>query len=90
MKIKICLSQKPLGHFNQMLYVSFYFHKNKIYKCDAGHMTKMAAMPIYCKSLQKSSSPEPVDRFPGNFVVCSDDDFWLTLTDFMARPNFVK
>ena len=24
-----------------------------------GHMTKMAAMPIYGKNLQKSSSPEP-------------------------------
>ena len=28
-----------------------------------GHMTKMAAMPIYGKTLQKSSSPEPVGRF---------------------------
>ena len=25
-----------------------------------GHMTKMAAMPIYCKNLQKFLSPEPV------------------------------
>ena len=25
-----------------------------------GHMTKMAAMPIYGKNLKKSSSPEPV------------------------------
>ena len=29
-----------------------------------GHMTKMAAMPIYGKTLQKSSSPEPAGRFP--------------------------
>ena len=29
-----------------------------------GHMTKMAAMPIYGKNLQKSSSPEPAGRFP--------------------------
>ena len=29
-----------------------------------GHMTKMAAMPIYGKNLKKSSSPEPVGRFP--------------------------
>ena len=28
-----------------------------------GHMTKMAAMPIYGKNLKKSSSPEPVGRF---------------------------
>ena len=29
-----------------------------------GHMTKMAAMPIYGKNLRKSSSPEPAGRFP--------------------------
>ena len=29
-----------------------------------GHMTKMAAMPIYGKNLTKSSSPEPAGRFP--------------------------
>ena len=34
-----------------------------------GHMTKMAAMPIYGKNLQKSSSPEPAGRFPRNLVV---------------------
>ena len=27
-----------------------------------GHMTIMAAMPIYGKNLKKSSSPEPVDQ----------------------------
>ena len=35
-----------------------------------GHMTKMAAMPIYGKNLQNSSPPKPVDRFPRN-LVCS-------------------
>ena len=29
---------------------------------ELGHMTKMAAMPIYGKNLKKSSSPEPIDR----------------------------
>ena len=29
-----------------------------------GHMTKMAAMPIYGENLKKSSSPEPAGRFP--------------------------
>ena len=38
-----------------------------------GHMTKMAAMPIYGKNLKKSSSPEPVGRFPRN-LVCSIGD----------------
>ena len=27
-----------------------------------GHMTNMAAMPIYGKNVKKSSSPEPLDR----------------------------
>ena len=39
----------------------------------SGHMTKMAAMPIFGKNLKKSSSPEPAGRFPRNFV-CSTGD----------------
>ena len=31
-----------------------------MYINNSGHMTKMAAMPIYGKNLQISSSPEPV------------------------------
>ena len=31
----------------------------KIYANCYGHMTKMADMPIYGKTLEKSSSPEP-------------------------------
>ena len=31
----------------------------KVYSNGPGHMTKMAAMPIYGKNLNKSSSPEP-------------------------------
>ena len=42
----------------------------KIYTNELGHMTNMAAMPIYGKNLNKSSSPEPIDRWPWNFV-CS-------------------
>ena len=33
----------------------------KIYTNDLGHMTNMAAMTIYGKTLKKSSSPEPID-----------------------------
>ena len=33
-------------------------------------MTNMATMPIYAKSLKKSSSPEPINRWPWN-LVCS-------------------
>ena len=35
----------------------------KIYTNELGHMTKMAAMPIYGKkNFKKSSSPEPINR----------------------------
>ena len=36
----------------------------KIYTNELGHMTNMAAMPIYDKNLKKSSSPEPIDGWP--------------------------
>ena len=36
----------------------------KIYTNELGHMTNMAAMPIYGKKLKKSSFPEPIDRWP--------------------------
>ena len=34
----------------------------KVYSNGPGHMTNMAAMPIYGKNLKKSSSPEPKGR----------------------------
>ena len=40
-----------------------------------GHMTKMAATPIYGKNLKKSSSPEPAGRFPRNLVCIIGDSF---------------
>ena len=33
----------------------------KIYTNELGHMTNMAAMPIYGKNFKKSSAPEPID-----------------------------
>ena len=45
----------------------------KIYSNTFGHMTKMTAMPMYAKTLQKSSSPEPPARLPWN-LVCSIGD----------------
>ena len=33
----------------------------EIYTNEVGHMTNMAAMPIYGKNLKKSSSSEPID-----------------------------
>ena len=41
----------------------------KIYTNELGHMTNMAAMPIYGKNLKKSS-PEPIDPWPW-ILVCS-------------------
>ena len=68
----------------------------KICSRSLGHMTKMAAMPVYG---QKSSSPEPKGQWPcglvcsigdsGPIIVCSNDDPWLTLTCFTARSNLV-
>ena len=34
----------------------------KMYINELGHMTNMAAMPIYGKNLKKSSLQEPEDR----------------------------
>ena len=42
--------------------------RKKIYTNELGHMTNMAAMPIYGKNLKKSSSPEPIDWWPWNLV----------------------
>ena len=47
---------------------AFRYKEMKIYLHDAGHMTKMAAMPIYGKNLQKSSSPEPAGQISRNLV----------------------
>ena len=34
----------------------------KIYTNKLGHMTNMAATPIFGKNLKKSFSPEPIDQ----------------------------
>ena len=65
----------------------------KVCSNGPGHMTKMAATPIYGKNLKKSSSPGPklgmqhlVLEF---YQVCSNDDPGLTFTYFMAKSNLV-
>ena len=73
--------------------------ETKVCSNGPGHMTKMAAMPIYGKNLKKSSSPEPKDRFTLNlgmhhwvleyYQICSNDDPRLTLTYFTGRSNLV-
>ena len=61
-------------------------------------MTKMAAMPIYDKSLKKSSSPQPkLDDLESWYAAvsagvlpsCSNVDPRLTLSYFTARSNLV-
>ena len=61
-----------------------------------GHMTKMAAMPIYDKNLKKifSGTKRPMTLKLGMqdyYQVCSNDypELTLTLTYFTARSNLV-
>ena len=63
-----------------------------------GHMTKMAAMPIYGKNHSKifSGASGPICKKLGvthqgllSIIVCSNDDPGVTLTYFMARSNLV-
>ena len=89
MKIKIGFSQKAVDHFQPNFVCKlFSYEENKIKLHNVGHMTKMAAMPIYVMNLSKYS-PEPLDRFARNFVcriyikhiiVCINNAHGLTLT----------
>ena len=65
---------------------------------DPGHMTSMAAMPMFDKNLknlllwnQKTADLESCMQHwvLENYQVCSNDDPWLTLTCFTARSNLV-
>ena len=46
METKTYFSKKPLGHFNQVLYVGFQIQGNEINHHDAGQMIKTAVMHI--------------------------------------------
>ena len=70
----------------------------KINEHDAGHMTKMAATPIYVKNPSKIFSRtigliytkldmQHLGLQP--IMVCSNDEIELTLTYFTARSNLV-
>ena len=73
----------------------------KICSNGPGHMTSMAAMPVYGKNLKKiffSGTKQPMTLKVGMqhrileynmYQVCSNDDPGLTLTYFMARSNLV-
>ena len=70
----------------------------KIHQHNAGHMTMMAAMPIYGKNTLKIFFPGTTGLIlmklcmkhqrPKPFKFCSNYDPWLTLTCFIARSNF--
>ena len=72
--------------------------KIKIHQNNAGHMTKMAAMPIYGKNTLKIFFTGTTGLIlmklckkhqrPKPFIFCSNYDPWLTLTYFMAMANF--
>ena len=69
--VKICFSQKQLGNLERKIHMKAWGRKGmKIYTNELGHMTNMAAMPIYGKNLKKSSTPEPLDPWSWK-LVCS-------------------
>ena len=72
------------------------YKEMKIYEYDVGHMTKMAAKPIYGKNPSKifSENDGPIltklsmlHRGLQPIIICSNDP-GLTLTYFMERSNF--
>ena len=70
----------------------------KIHQYFAGHITKMAAMPIYGKNLLKNIFLGTTWQLlmklcmkhqrPKPFIICANYDPGLTLTYFTARSNF--
>ena len=62
--VKTCFSQKQFAIWNQSAYESLRENRNEnLNKNEFGHMTNMAAMPIYGKNPKKPSSPEPIDQW---------------------------
>ena len=60
---------KTVGRFGTKINMKAWGRKGmKIYTNELGHMTNVAAMPIYGENLKKSSSPEPLDQWPWNLV----------------------
>ena len=70
----------------------------KIHQDNAGHMTKMAAMPIYAKNTLKIFFPGTIgliliklcmkQQRPKPFIFCSNYDPWLTLTYYKESLKF--
>ena len=66
----------------------------KIYQQFAGHMTKMAVMPIYGTNTLKTFFSRITGQIlmkhqrPKPFIICVNHDPRLTLTYFTTRSNF--
>ena len=69
----------------------------KIFTNELGHMTNMAAMPIYGKNLKKSSSPELIDRYLETLYVALSMQVlprsfkllpWVDFDTFYAKVKF--
>ena len=58
---KLAFLRNSLAIQNQSSNESLRENRDEKNTNELGHMTKMAAMPIYGKNLKKSS-PEPIDR----------------------------
>ena len=70
-KLKLVFFSKTVGRFVTKVHMKAWRKIGmKINSNELGHMTNMAAMPIYNKKFKKSSSPEPIDWWPRN-MVCS-------------------
>ena len=67
-KLKLVFRRNRLAIWNQSLFESLRENRNENYTNVLGHMTNMAAMPIYGKNFKISSSQEPIDRWPWNLV----------------------
>ena len=75
------------------------YKEMKIRRHDAGHMTKMAATPIYGKNPSKiffsgtgrliSTKLDMLHLGLQPYIICSNDDTGVTLTYFTARSNLV-
>ena len=70
----------------------------KVHQHFAGHMTKLAAMPIYGKNTLKTIFPGITgqilmklymkDQRPKSVIICANYDSGLTLTYCTAMSNF--
>ena len=85
MKLKTCPSQKPLGHFNQILYVSFKGQGNEnLLTYDAGHISKLAAIHIHGKTLLNYFSLNQWTNFYETWYVASGNQVHHNLFKWLS------